>query len=70
MNGTKTPLDSGFSRGSTPRPLDWLPLPTLLGFIVAALTILVTAWFSWRSQQWQSESADAMVEMRAATPEH
>jgi len=61
MNGTKTPLDSGFSRGSTPRHLDWLPLPTLLGFIVAALTILVTAWFSWRSQQWQSESADAMA---------
>jgi signal transduction histidine kinase/DNA-binding response OmpR family regulator/CHASE3 domain sensor protein len=61
MSGTKTPLDAGFSRGSALRHLDWLPLPTLLGFILAALTILVTAWFSWRSQQWQSESADAMA---------
>ncbi len=40
---------------------DWLPLPTMLGFAVAVVTILITAWFSWRSQQAQSDSADAMA---------
>ncbi|WP_193531701.1 response regulator [Roseateles aquatilis] len=40
---------------------EWLPLPTLLGFILAVITIVITAWFSWRSQQSQSETADAMA---------
>ncbi len=67
MNTTTTPAASTAASASDlphpagPRRHEWLPLPTLVGFLLALLTILVTAWFSWRSQQWQSESADAMA---------
>ncbi|SEL17919.1 Signal transduction histidine kinase [Roseateles sp. YR242] len=39
----------------------WLPAPTVLGFSLAILTILMTALMSWRSQQAQSATADAMA---------
>ncbi len=39
----------------------WLPAPTMLGFALAILTIFMTAFMSWRSQQEQSATADAMA---------
>ncbi|WAC72136.1 response regulator [Roseateles sp. SL47] len=39
----------------------WLPTPTVLAFALAVLTILMTAFMSWRSQQAQSATADAMA---------
>ncbi|RZI58432.1 MAG: response regulator [Rubrivivax sp.] len=55
VSGTHLHLAHGVRRR------DWLPLSTALGFLLAVITILITAWFSWRSQQAQSESADAMA---------
>jgi len=39
----------------------WLPAPTVLGFALAILIILMTALMSWRAQQAQSSTADAMA---------
>ena len=67
MNTTTSPAASKAYSGNElhlahgVRRHDWLPLSTALGFALAVVTILITAWFSWRSQQAQSDSADAMA---------
>ncbi|UXH80567.1 response regulator [Roseateles amylovorans] len=53
--------NSGIELDRPLQRLRWLPLPTLLGFALAVLTIAITAWFSWRSQQTQAATADAMT---------
>ncbi len=58
---TSTPGGQPAHLAQVTRRHDWLPLPTLLGFALAVVTILISALFSWRSQQAQSDAADAMA---------
>jgi CheY-like chemotaxis protein/CHASE3 domain sensor protein len=65
MTTTTSPASPGspadFSFEASRRRHEWLPLPTTLGFLLAVITIVITAWFSWRSQQAQSETAEQMA---------
>ena len=56
-----TSANSANLGGALARRHEWLPLPTLLGYALAVLTIVVVAAFSWRTQRAQAEAADAMA---------
>ncbi|WP_343629296.1 response regulator [Roseateles sp.] len=58
---SQTPSNVDLVADVARRRHEWLPLPTLLGFLLAVITILITAGFSYRSQQAQSDTAEAMA---------